>query len=256
MQIIYTNYANNYQVILVDCIIITIIIIIVITNVDAVCHDCCYSHLFWLCLGASQEWCPSMPYADKQLVPQRVKNWRNTTDTEEKGGMKGGEAVMDKDSSQGCHSFPWVFVFSWWTLPKLADKGSGEGAMQRAMAGLVWADCEEGIQGHHSWISFAFFSQGHAGVVIPVCVTGYIHPSDLGVWEVCGKSTPIELHFTNSWISAEVLQLPGHAPSRIDGVWGCCFSAARFSMLVLAVTPMSKKTAVTARLPLACCVHT
>lgn len=37
----YTNYANNYQVILVDCVIITTITIIVITIVDVVCQDRC-----------------------------------------------------------------------------------------------------------------------------------------------------------------------------------------------------------------------
>lgn len=72
MQIIYTNYANNYQVILFDSVIITIIIIIVITNVDVVCHYCCYSHLFQLCLGASQGQYPLLLHADKQLLPPKV----------------------------------------------------------------------------------------------------------------------------------------------------------------------------------------
>lgn len=50
--------------------------------------------------------------------------------------------------------------------------GDREGAGQGIPAGPLWADCEEGSQGQHLWISSAFFSQGHIGVsTIPVCET-------------------------------------------------------------------------------------
>lgn len=50
--------------------------------------------------------------------------------------------------------------------------GDWEGAGQGVTAGPVWADCEEGSQGQHLWLSFVFFSQGHTGVsTTPVCET-------------------------------------------------------------------------------------
>lgn len=111
MQIIYTNYANNYQVILVDCIIITIIIIIVITNLDVVCHYCCYSHLFWLCLGAGQERCPSVPYTDEQLPPQRIYKLGKPNGCR-RGGRDGRRVLGGRADSQRRHSLPRVFI-SW-----------------------------------------------------------------------------------------------------------------------------------------------
>lgn len=163
MQIIYTNYANNYQVSLVDCIIITIIIITVITNVDTFCHCCCYSHLFQLCLGASQEQHPLMLHAEKQLLSQKVSNRPKRKEREERSS--GAEHTAgDSASTSICFS------------GSAGDKSAGEGVGQKAKAGLVWKDSEEGSQGWHFWIfTFLHFSTKTTRVLTSWCAW-QMHP--------------------------------------------------------------------------------
>lgn len=117
----------------------------------------------------SVHWCCMQK---SSCCPKKFRNRSKRNEREE--GSSGTERTAGDDlaSTSICFS------------GSVGDKSAREGAGHKAKAEQVWKDSEEGSQGQHFWISFAFSYQDHMGVSSLVCVTDRSTP---WMW-MCKKS--------------------------------------------------------------------